>query len=655
VPNLAYVTYSSNVASDLRTFHEIVPFRRLAALVSEATLEAVPALRDKLERAAAGVAEVEIVPVGSRAAPVLEAIPEGVDAVYVGPLLQLGSGELRALADGLVERRLPSFALLGRSYVERGFLAGNATDTQFERLARRTALYAQRILLGEPASELPVEFPSTSRLSINMATARSIGVSPPWEILTLADQIDLRREAAPVIALEEAVREALVANRDLLSAELSVAAGEASVDVARSPLLPQVDLSADGTWIKPEIAEKSLGQTAERSITGTASVFQLLYDDDAWAGYSVEKSLQRGRSARRDAVRLDVAQAAAIAYLDVLRAKTIERIQRENLDRTRVNLELARSREAVGQSNPGEVYRWEGAIANQRIAVIRANSQRNLAEIRLNRILHRPLEQPYSTEEVDLRDPNVPVSDSGIARYLGDPASFRVLREFMSGVARENSPELRSLDASLTAQERVLTATGRSFWIPSVGLSGEVSHTFLREGEGSEPVPPLAGPEETQWFLGLRATYPLLEGGAKLARRREAARTLEEIRTDRESESERIEQRLRSALHTAGASLAAIGLAREAADAANRNFRLVQDSYSEGVVPIVDLIEAQSNSLVSEEQAANSVHDFLIDLMEVERAAGYLSYLSSPADRAAFVERLEEFRRERERQEEVRE
>ena len=63
------------------------------------------------------------------------------------------------------------------------------------------------------------------------------------------------------------------------------------------------------------------------------------------------------------------------AYIDA-DAKTLERIQLENLEVTRVNLELARSREAIGQSSPGEVYRWEGEIANLRIDVIRGKPER---------------------------------------------------------------------------------------------------------------------------------------------------------------------------------------------------------------------------------------------------------------------------------------
>ena len=52
---------------------------------------------------------------------------------------------------------------------------------------------------------------------------------------------------------------------------------------------------------------------------------------------------------------------------------------------------------------------------------------------------------------------------------------------------------------------------------------------------------------------------------------------------------------------------------------------------------IVDLIDAQRNALVAEQRSANAVYDFLIDLMEVERAAGFLSSVTSEEDLEAFL------------------
>ena len=73
---------------------------------------------------------------------------------------------------------------------------------------------------------------------------------------------------------------------------------------------------------------------------------------------------------------------------------------------------------------------------------------------------------------------------------------------------------------------------------------------------------------------------------------------------------------MRSALHRAAASIAGIGFAEDAADAARRNLALVTDAYEEGVLSILDLIDAQNAALVAEQESATAVYDYLIDLMD---------------------------------------
>ena len=56
-------------------------------------------------------------------------------------------------------------------------------------------------------------------------------------------------------------------------------------------------------------------------------------------------------------------------------------------------------------SPASEVIRWGNQIAINRRDVIEASAARSVAEIALNRLLHRPLEEPFATAAVDLDDP----------------------------------------------------------------------------------------------------------------------------------------------------------------------------------------------------------------------------------------------------------
>ena len=647
VRNLSYITSVGRIEMDLHRFREVVPFEKLAFLATSVFLDAIPALRDQFVRQAEALGvEATVHAIEGSAVEALAAIPGDADAVYVAPLLRLPDAEFDALVAGFIERGLPSFSLFGRSEVERGILLGNAPQTNLSRRARRTALYVQRILSGEDAGTLPVHFPEAERLSINLSTARAVGVRPSWAVLTDADVIEReRRDPGRRFTFHETVNEATRVSADLAAVAAGVQAGRHSVGRSRSNLLPQVEASALGTWIDDETAATGFGP-AERQLSASLSLSQAIVSDPAWTGLSVERRQQLRRELDFEAQRLDVARNAANAYLNVLRAQTAERIQGENLERTLANLELARVRERVGASGPGETYRWEGEVANGRRAVIDANSARNVAEIEFNRLLRRPLEEPFRLESENLLA-EAGLGDPRLASFLADPASFRIFRDFLEDEAVRKSPELAALDEAIGQQETVLGSAGRAFWLPDVGLQGEVSRVLGRDGEGEDA--PVIGPvtiprNDTTWNVGLRASLPLFEGGGRVSERRRAAETVRQLELQRDATEERIRQRLRSALHLAGASWAGIDLSRQAADAAGRNLELVRDAYSQGVVSVLELLDAQNAALVAQEGSENAVFDFLIDLNEVQRALGAFFCWLEPEELDGFLRRLETFR-----------
>jgi translation elongation factor EF-4 len=100
---------------------------------------------------------------------------------------------------------------------------------------------------------------------------------------------------------------------------------------------------------------------------------------------------------------------------------------------------------------------------------------------------------------------------------------------------------------------------------------------------------------------------------------------------------------VRSTLHDTGASYTAIGLARESADAARRNFELVQDSYGRGVVSIIDLLDAQNAALEAELAAADALYQFFDDLLTHQRSVNRFDFFATPQENEAWLERLDAY------------
>ena len=54
---------------------------------------------------------------------------------------------------------------------------------------RRAAIYADRILWGTKPSELPVQLPVKVQLTLNLRTAKALGLNVPSSLLLRADEV----------------------------------------------------------------------------------------------------------------------------------------------------------------------------------------------------------------------------------------------------------------------------------------------------------------------------------------------------------------------------------------------------------------------------------------------------------------------------------
>lgn len=654
VKNLNYLDEAYSVTRTIKAFQEVVPFKKLVVFHNPGVLAAIPQLRERAQQEVQALgAQLEFVPVTTSAAAALQALPADVDAIYISPLLQISAQEFDVLVAGINQRRLPSFSYLGKTEVEKGVLASYAPTDDMTRRARRVASNMQRILRGEEAGSIPVDFSSAPQLIINMATARAIGFYPNWKTLTEAVLLNQEEvKTGRTLSLASSAREAVRANLELKVAGKEVESGKQEVKKARANLLPQVEVSATGALIKKETAEASFGQQAERQIDGSLKFSQLLYSESAHANLSIQKHLQAAREDDRRSVELDIALEAATAYLNVLRAQALSRIQRGNLKLTVSNLELARLRESVGASGRSDVYRWESEVATSRKNVIGANAQVEVAKIEMNRVLNRPLEEPFATEETAIDDPILLTGDKKIFAYLDNPRTFGIFRDFMVQEGVNAAPELQQLDAAIAAQRRAKTATSRAFWMPTVALQAKVSNVFSRRGAGSDgiklpPSIPLTFPsaQDLNWNVGVQIALPLFTGLHRIAEDQQARVELDRLALEREAAQLAISQRIRSTMHIAGASYAGIEQARAASEAARKNLELVTDAYRSVAVSIITLIDAQNSALISEQAAANAAYDFMLDLMNVERAVGQFHFFRTEPERQAYFNRLEEFYR----------
>jgi putative ABC transport system substrate-binding protein len=126
-------------------------------------------------------------------------LPDGVNAAYASAVRQGVQGVMivsdiatithRApLCDLALRHRLPTI-FANRSYLHAGGLLSYGPD--LEGAFHRGAYYVDRIFKGTKPADLPIEQPSELKLTLNLKTARAIGLTFPQAMLLRADEVIL--------------------------------------------------------------------------------------------------------------------------------------------------------------------------------------------------------------------------------------------------------------------------------------------------------------------------------------------------------------------------------------------------------------------------------------------------------------------------------
>jgi outer membrane protein TolC len=406
------------------------------------------------------------------------------------------------------------------------------------------------------------------------------------------------RAADPETSLRDAVREALASNLDLLAQGESLAAAREEIGLARSKLLPQLGVGSRAQVLDSDRSDSERGNNKSRSVLLAGGVSQVLYDEESWAGFAIQKHVYQSQAREFEAFRLGVIEEAAVAFLRLDLAGRVLEIQERNRGFTQENLETSRSRIAAGWSSEREILRWQTQLAGNDRDVRQARVDVLESRFALNRVRNRQPESPASVVPATLAEYGFVYGRDAIAESIVDPEQERRMRDFLVGAGLQRSPDLRALDASIAAAERQLTAKRRAFWVP-------------------------------------------FQGGAKFAGRDQALSALASLRTQRRAAAMSLEESIRSAFAQTSGSFEIVGFAERQVAAARRNFELVEASYTLGVASILDLLDAQSQLLTAELGLADATYGFLEDLVTAERELSYYAFLEAPAEVDALLIQLE--------------
>jgi len=635
--NLHYLTAKYNLTDELNTLKNIAPFSRAILIGDEFIAKSVgPTMHNELqEQARKANVELTFLWYNGNYIQLVSAIPTEVEAILLGFMPRLNNRQRQNLINEINKRGILSFSIGGDNFVKQGAFATNKPDTDLGRLARRNALNMQAVLLGEKAENLPIFFKSTSRLMINMETARRIRYAPRFDVLSDAIVINEDNYTEEVAySLEDVARKAVAVNLSLAAQRLQKERSEEGIKEARGALLPQVNAAFSHSQRK-QTASVARGFQPRNTTDGVIQLTQSIYSERKWANYAIQKYAALSEEELLRQVELDIVQAAVNGYLDVLRAQTTLLQERYNLNITRQNLSLAENRVQVGSTDASDLYRWQSELANAKSRVLSSKSAVEQARQALNRLLDRPISEQFSTSVETLENPTLLISNKEVTNLINNAYALKELTDIFVQQGIDLSPELKRLEMQIASAKRQRQRDQRVLWIPDVDFKGRYSSNLDKDqAAGGIPV------AKNDWQVGVELSLPLFEGGSRYARIAQSRLSTHQLKLEYRDTKNAVETNIRSAMEAVGASYNTINLAKKSEIASQKNYELVSQSYAQGQVSIVTLLDSQSALISARENSMNAVHRFLIDLMNLQRSRGIFDFFLTDEQKSNFSEEI---------------
>lgn len=637
VNNFTYVKAKINIASDLRLFQRIYPYKKVG-IVADISLRNQQKLLNRSFRSFTSKPFELIFVNSSNYQSVIDKKKHSVDALYVLPLFSFSDAKLKPFFSYVNRLKLPSFAMAGRDYTEAGALASQSSSDYREIQARRIALDIMKIVEGQNAASLPVELPAVDNdFVINEQTANSIGVYPDFTVLQAADVINRLdpSTSSAQLTVFDALDRALQQNLDIQKIKKDIDLANTDLVEAKRAFLPSLNVRYTGNKVDNDFRNvRAAGITS----TVSAQASQILFSDQAIAVYKARKMGLDANIEGLKRTEYQVVYDVLSGYVQHFNAKRQAEIQRKNTQLTRKNLEVARRKDAAGYAGKIDVHRLESELAINQANLNQALARYRQTDYALKKLLDIEMNDDVSFEDIENPLRLLSINDKRLFNDLNNQKKVSLFTDYLQDIAVRGRPAVMQYNHNIEAQKTLAAAERRKWFLPVVSVAANANKVVGRHDRTGNP----ARITQPEWDVSVVADIPIFDR-LHASDVQRTALNIDKLELEREDLVKSINQGLRSDMQTAIASYTQMQLYKTSEAAAKKNFDIVSQYYQYGRATITDLIDAQNNVLTASLNAVNAEQQFFVDYLKVEQDSGFYYFLAEKAKQDEFINGFVDF------------
>lgn len=226
---------------------------------------------------------------------------------------------------------------------------------------------------------------------------------------------------------------------------------------------------------------------------------------------------------------------------------------------------------------------------------------------------------------------------------IDNPKSQSALIEFLIQEAKKNAPELKSINYNLNITKRTYNLNYYGRFIPTVALQGQYNLVISQSGKGTNiPAGFPVIPDES-YNIGLNVSLPIFNQNQRNINRQTALIQQEQLGFEKENIELNIEKNINDIILDLTSHIANIEISKVSEETAKESLELTQNAYKQGAVPIIQLIDAQTNFLQAQLARSTANYNYLITSMQLERAIGYFFLTHTEAENQEFIQSANQY------------
>jgi outer membrane protein len=539
--------------------------------------------------------------------------------VIVETLKGFSDTQMEDLFKRLSDGKILAFTVDGLNGIKKGALV-SIHDYAKERMGRNIALKLFDVLEDTPTSEIPVINYKTAELIFNRETALKIGYKIPLEFVDEAQIYGMEKQYSK-LSFEDSIDRALSQNFDIKTQALIKDQALLQVKISERDFYPQVSSTLTHSRTNNDRAD---AQSSARSETQLGvSLAQKLYDRELWKTIEVDQATSKVEQQTLARVNQDIIEQVALAYMNVLQGEELVKVQREYLNIIRKNQNLADLKFKLRETGKSDVLRLNIELDNARIDLLDDKEDRFKSRVGLNNLLNLPLETRHQYAFDDFSEERHLSRAGRFNKYLSTADQLQVFRDFFDNQAQNQSPDLKELQTQLT-QANVEKEKFISEFYPTLSLDAGYfkqvhDETKLLTASQEQNFENIFG---EGWDFEFKLSFPLFLGGSRYKKVENSNVRILELESQINGRKNTLSEDARSGLFNVFRSRRNLEFSLRNVLSSRENLKLAEVSYLEGDLPVIDLLDSQSNLILSTTNAVRTRYQFYRDLFSLFRDVG---------------------------------